>query len=61
MQGNLAAVARAPSASMLSFTPMGIPCSGLRNLPAACSSASVFACASALSPMTVIQALILGL
>jgi hypothetical protein len=57
----LPAVVRTPAVSILSFRPIGIPCRGLRKRPAACSFSSALACAKALSRITVIQALILGL
>jgi len=57
----LAAVVRAPVTSIESLIPIGMPCSGPRMCPAACSSSRVLACARALSRITVIQAPILGL
>ena len=56
----LAAVVRVPRMSMESLIPMGIPCNGLRSLPAACSSVNTLAWASAFSRSTVIQAFIFG-
>ena len=53
----LAAVVRRPAVSMLSFSAIGMPCSGPRHRPAASSSSARRASASALSSVTVMNAL----
>src|SRR5215510_7800191 len=50
-----------PAVSIRSFKPIGMPCNGQRQLPALISASAARAWARALSFMTVIKALILGL
>jgi len=57
----LAAVVRKLAVSMLSFSPIGIPWSGPRNLPAFCSASSCLACATACERITEMNAFSFGL